>query len=66
MAEKENTIKVNCLQFRAEELKEELRKVRALIVFMLHDSPDVDHKDLANALYVLQYLTEDAQVIDEE
>lgn len=48
-----------CLQYNPEDLKGELRKVRALIVYMLGYAPDVNTRDVANALYTLQYLTED-------
>ena len=48
-----------CLQYGPEDLKAELRKVRALIVYMLGSSPDVNTADVGNALYTLQYLIED-------
>lgn len=48
-----------CIQYGPEDLKNELRKVRALIVFMLGSGPDVETKDVGEALYTLQYLIED-------
>ena len=50
-----------CLQYGPEDLKAELRKVRALIVYMLGSAQNVDTVALANALYTLQYLSEDVQ-----
>lgn len=48
-----------CIQYDPEDLKNELRKVRALIVYMLGSGPDVNTADVGNALYTLQYLIED-------
>ena len=48
-----------CIQYGPEDLKNELRKVRALIVYMLGSDPDVNTAEVGNALYTLQYLIED-------
>lgn len=65
MAEKEKQADVidlsGCLQYDPEDLKSELRNVRAVIVSMLGYAQNVDTVQLANALYTLQYLTEDVQ-----
>lgn len=65
MAKQENKQDVidlsGCIQYDPEDLKGELRKVRALIVYMLGYNPDVNLQDVSNALYTLQYLIEDVQ-----
>ena len=65
MAEKEKQADVidltGCMQYNPEDLKCELRNVRAVIVSMLGYAQNVDTVALANALYTLQYLSEDVQ-----
>ena len=65
MAEKEKQADVidlsGSMQYNPEDLKSELRNVRAVIVSMLGYAQNVDTVQLANALYTLQYLTEDVQ-----
>jgi hypothetical protein len=65
MAEKEKQADVidlsGCMQYNQEDLKSELRNVRAVIVSMLGYAQNVDTVALANALYTLQYLSEDVQ-----
>ena len=65
MAEKEKQADVidlsGCMQYNPEDLKSELRNVRTVIVSMLGYAQNVDTAQLANALYTLQYLTEDVQ-----
>ena len=66
MAETEkDTIVVKSRDVSAEEIKQRLREVRALIVCLL-GSADKDYTglELSNALYTIQYLTEDANLID--
>ena len=66
MAETEkDTILVKSRDVSAEEIKQRLREVRALIVCLL-GSADKDYTglELSNALYTIQYLTEDANLID--
>lgn len=48
-----------CIQYNPEDLKSELRNVRAVIVSMLGYAQNIDTVQLANALYTIQYLTED-------
>jgi len=50
-----------CTMYGPEDLKAELRKVRALIVGLLGYAPEVNTGELANALYTLQYLSEDVE-----
>jgi len=45
--------------FSPDDLKKSLRDVRALIVVLLGQAKDVDPAALSDALYTLQYLTED-------
>lgn len=47
--------------FGPEDLRAELRGVRALIVDMLGYGPDVNAFALSKALYVIQYLAEDVE-----
>lgn len=65
MAETEKTKEVidlsGCMQYNPEDLRSELRAVRALIVGLLGYAPDVNPKQVANALYTLQYLTEEVE-----
>lgn len=65
MAEKKKQADVidltGCMQYNPEDLKSELRNVRAVIVSMLGYAQNVDTVALANALYTLQYLSEDVQ-----
>lgn len=67
MAETEkDTIVVHAHEMSAEEIKQHLREVRALIVRLIGST---DHEtytglELSNALYTIQYLTEDANLID--
>ena len=65
MAEKEKQADVidlsGCMQYNPEDIKSELRNIRAVIVSMLGYAQNVDTVQLANALYTLQYLTEDVQ-----
>lgn len=66
MAETEkDTIVVHSSDVSAEEIKQRLREVRALIVCLL-GSADKDYTglELSNALYTIQYLTEDVNLID--
>ena len=66
MAETEkDTIVVKSRDVGAEEIKQRLREVRALIVCLL-GSADKDYTglELSNALYTIQYLTEDVNLID--
>lgn len=67
MAETEkDTIVVHARNVSAEDIKQQLREVRALIVCLL-GSADKDQYtglELSNALYTIQYLTEDANLID--
>lgn len=66
MAETEkDTIVVKSRDVNAEEIKQRLREVRALIVCLL-GSADKDYTglELSNALYTIQYLTEDVNLID--
>lgn len=66
MAETEkDTIVVKSRDVSAEEIKQCLREVRALIVCLL-SSADKDYTglELSNALYTIQYLTEDVNLID--
>ena len=66
MAETEkDTIVVKSSDVSAEEIKQRLREVRALIVCLL-GSADKDYTglELSNALYTIQYLTEDVNLID--
>ncbi len=66
MAETEkDTIVVKSRDVSAEEIKQRLREVRALIVCLL-GSADKDYTglELSNALYTIQYLTEDVNLID--
>lgn len=48
-----------CVQYGPEDLKNSLREVRALIVYLLGSTSDVNPAELSNALYTLQYLIED-------
>ena len=50
-----------CILYNPEDLKCELRAVRALIVGLLGYAPEVNPKQVANALYTLQYLTEEVE-----
>ena len=65
MAEKKKQADVidlsECVEYGPEDLKSELRNVRAVIVSMLGYAQNVDTVALANALYTLQYLSEDVQ-----
>ncbi|MBR6370878.1 MAG: hypothetical protein IKS24_07355 [Bacteroidaceae bacterium] len=47
------------ITYSPEELKEELRNVRALIVEMLPANPDINVRNVASALALIQYLAED-------
>lgn len=67
MAETEkDTIVVHARDVSAEDIKQQLREVRALIVCLLGsaDKDQYNGLELSNALYTIQYLTEDANLID--
>ena len=61
MAEKKTEVidLSGCRTFGPDELRKQLRDVRALIVDLLGYADDVNPVDLSNALYTLQYLIED-------
>ena len=50
-----------CMLYNPEDLKNELRGVRALIVGLMGYAPELNPKQVANALYTLQYLTEEVE-----
>ena len=67
MAETEkDTIVVHAHEMSAEEIKQHLREVRALIVRLIGSTGHETYTglELSNALYTIQYLTEDANLID--
>lgn len=67
MAETEkDTIVVHAHEMSAEEIKQHLREVRALIVRLIGSTGPETYTglELSNALYTIQYLTEDANLID--
>ena len=67
MAETEkNTIVVHACEMGAEEIKQQLREVRALIVCLIGEAGNSCYTglELSNALYTIQYLTEDVNLID--
>lgn len=63
--EKDNIV-VHAHEMSAEEIKQHLREVRALIVRLIGSAGDEAYTglELSNALYTIQYLTEDANLID--
>lgn len=57
---KKDTIDLtDTITYSPDELKEELRNVRALIVEMLFTAPDINVQNVARALSLIQYLAED-------
>lgn len=50
-----------CLLYNPEDLKDELRAIRALIVGLLGYAPELNPKQVASAMYTLQYLIEEVE-----